>query len=250
MTEESASGDVRESGRPWQRLSRDYERARAREDSLDRLVEWPAQRELLGDVTGMSILDVGCGNGEKLVELANDGARACIGVDLAADFVNSPSDVKFVQGDLSDLNAIAAIRERAFDRILFLQSFGYAADPVATLVAARQMLTEDGFIVLSRTNPVRFAVERAEANGSSLGEEYYASGNYSYASGWNDEVTLTHRNYTVADLLNQFSEAGLRVERAAEPYISDDEGRRFPHKRDWMNRYLGIFVFKLRPVDS
>ena len=42
--------------RPWPELAADYERARSREDSLDRLVEWPAQRDLLGDVAGRSVL--------------------------------------------------------------------------------------------------------------------------------------------------------------------------------------------------
>lgn len=58
----------------WRGLASDYELARAREDSLDRLVEWPAQRNLLGDVLGRSVLDVGCGNGAKLAELVGDGA--------------------------------------------------------------------------------------------------------------------------------------------------------------------------------
>lgn len=48
---------------PWLDLAQDYELARTRDDSLDRLVEWPAQREVLGDVTGLSVLDLGCGNG-------------------------------------------------------------------------------------------------------------------------------------------------------------------------------------------
>ncbi|UJP11052.1 hypothetical protein L2X99_05540 [Microbacterium sp. KUDC0406] len=58
----------------WSDLSGDYERARGREDSLDRLVEWPAQRAMLGDVSGCSILDLGCGNGGKIAELVRDGA--------------------------------------------------------------------------------------------------------------------------------------------------------------------------------
>lgn len=53
----------------WLELAPDYERARTREDSLDRLVEWPAQRDLLGDVTGWSVLDLGYGNGGRLADL-------------------------------------------------------------------------------------------------------------------------------------------------------------------------------------
>jgi hypothetical protein len=59
-----SDGDsARDPSRAWQELTADYELARAREDSLDRLVEWPAERDVLGDVTGRSILDLGCGNG-------------------------------------------------------------------------------------------------------------------------------------------------------------------------------------------
>ena len=58
MTGMEASDDP---SRAWADLAEGYERARGREDSLDRLVEWPAQREMLGDVTGLSLLDLGFG---------------------------------------------------------------------------------------------------------------------------------------------------------------------------------------------
>src|SRR5215472_7178294 len=79
-----------DSSQPWPELAPDYERARSREDSLDRLVEWPAQRELLGDVTGRSVLDVGCGSGGKLAELVGDGATASLGVDVSGSFLSAP----------------------------------------------------------------------------------------------------------------------------------------------------------------
>lgn len=58
-----AAGDANQ---PWNALAPDYEKVRARRDSLDHLVEWPVQREMLGDVQGLSVLDLGCGNGGKL----------------------------------------------------------------------------------------------------------------------------------------------------------------------------------------
>ncbi|MEQ7125887.1 DUF1698 domain-containing protein [Actinopolymorpha sp. B11F2] len=86
---------------PWPELAPDYERARSREDSLDRLVEWPAQRDLLGDVTGRSVLDVGCGNGGKLAELVGDGATAAVGVDVSGNFLSAPPPgLELIRGDL------------------------------------------------------------------------------------------------------------------------------------------------------
>ena len=245
----AASGG--DASRPWLDLASGYEEARAKEDSLDRLVEWPAQREVLGDVAGRSVLDAGCGNGAKIAELVRDGATASVGIDISGSFItDQPSGLELIQGDLSDLASVPGLAGRSFGRILFLQSFGYAKDPVRALQAAREMLTDDGFIVLTRTQPIRYAVERAEQNGTSLGEEYFSSAPFSYRhSGWNDQIALTKRPYTISGLINVFSAAGLWIETATEPQLSEEARRRYPHKQAWMNKYLGIMIFKLRPHD-
>lgn len=254
MVDESSAADAAavpggDASRPWQTLAPGFEQARSREDSLDRLVEWPAERALLGDVTGLSILDAGCGNGAKVAQLAADGAVGSVGVDISGNFITPPPDVELIAGDLSDLAAIPGLAGRRFDRILFLQSFGYAADGVKALQTARDMLTDDGFILLTRTQPIRYALERAEANGTSLGEEYFATEPFAYQHrGWNDQVTLTKRPYTMSDLLNTFSAAGLWIETTVEPQLPAEAAERYPHKQAVMNRYLGILVFKLRPL--
>jgi SAM-dependent methyltransferase len=241
-----SSGD---SSQPWKRLAPDYERARSKEDSLDRLVEWPAQRSVLGDVVGKSVLDLGCGSGGKLAELLHDGAAASAGVDISGNFIAAPPPgLELIQGDLSEFDTIPELAGRSFDRILFLQSFGYAKDPARTLSAARERLTEDGFILLTRTQPIRYALERAEQNGTSVGEEYFSSdATFSYRSGWNRNITLTKRPYTISDLLNVFSSAGLWVETTVEPHLSEDDRRRYPLKWTQANKYfVGILIFKLR----
>ena len=235
---------------PWTLLAPDYEQYRTREDSLDRLVEWPAQRDTLGDIKGCSVLDLGCGNGGKLIELTRRGAVDSVGIDISNNFIaETLVGLQLIQGDISEFDSVPEISSRKFDRIMFLQSFGYASDPVRTLKAARRMLTEGGFILLTRTQPVRYALERAEENGTSLGEEYFSTApTYTYRSGWNDQITLTKRPYTMSDLLNVFSAAGLWIEITVEPHLSEDAGRRFPHKQEWMNKYLGILIFKLRAL--
>jgi SAM-dependent methyltransferase len=252
MTAGSHSASGGDSSRPWVDLASGYEQARAREDSLDRLVEWPAQRSLLGEVNGLSVLDAGCGNGGKIAELVRDGATASVGTDISGNFIaERPPGLQLIQGDLSDLASVPGLAGRRFDRIMFLQSFGYAQDPVDALRTARRMLADGGFILLTRTQPIRYAIERAEKNGTSMGEEYFSTGSFSYRhSGWNDEVALTKRPYTMSDLINVFSAAGLWIEVAVEPQLPDDARRRYPHKQAWMNKYLGILMFKLRPLPN
>jgi SAM-dependent methyltransferase len=242
-------GDNTQPSRAWQELTTGYELARAREDSLDRLVEWPAQRALLGDVTGCSILDLGCGNGGKLAELVREGAVASAGVDIAGNFISDPpSGAELIRADLSHPESLPQLRGRTFDRILFLQSFGYAEDPVHTLRVAGAMLNRDGFILLSRTQPLRHALERTERNGTTLGEEYFSGADHTYRTSWNEHIALTVRPFTMSGLLNTFSAAGLWIETTVEPRITEEAARRYPHKQEWMNKYLGILIFKLRPL--
>jgi hypothetical protein len=170
-------------------------------------------------------------------------------VDISGNFIVPPPGVELVEGDLSDLAAVPGLAGRRFDRILFLQSFGYAADGVKALQIARDMLAEDGFILLTRTQPIRYAIERAEQNGTSLGEEYFGTESFAYRHrNWNHQVTLTKRPYTISDLLNTFSAAGLWIEETVEPQMPAEAAERFPHKQAVMNKYLGILMFKLRPL--
>jgi SAM-dependent methyltransferase len=192
------------------------------------------------------VLDLGCGNGSKLAELVGDGATGCVGVDVSGNFISAPPPgLELIQGDLNELDSVAGLAGRTFDRILFLQSFGYAKDPVRTLQSARAMLADDGFILLTRTHPIRYAVERAEQNGTSLGKD-----SYTYRTGWNEQIALTKRTYTISDLVNEVSAAGLWVKTAMEPQLSEEARRRYPHKQEWMNKYLGILIFELRALPA
>ena len=233
----------------WETLASDYERARTREDSFDRILEWPAQRLMLGDVTGLSILDLGCGSGAKDRSFLDAGAASVVGVDISGAFIdNDDPRLTLLRGDLSDPGRLDGVRERSFDRILFLASLGYATDQVHTLRAARDLLNPGGQIIVQRSHPIRYAVERAEQNGTSLGEEYFSSSPNVYQSGWNPDVTMSHPTQTVSGMLNVFAAAGLHVAEAREPVLDDETAGRFPHKRDQLNRYLGVLLFRLVPV--
>lgn len=66
------------------------------------------------------------------------GAVASVGVDISDNFIpDQPPGLEFVEADLSDLAAVPGLADRRFDRILFLQSFGYAKDPVRALKTAQ-----------------------------------------------------------------------------------------------------------------
>lgn len=126
----------------WRQMASDDEAARSRPDSLDSLVEWPAESDVIGDPAGLAVLDVGCGNGGKSLELYTRGASHVVGLDVTDGFLPIPEGaaVRFQHHDLSKLADFVSDEPSHFDRVLFLSSLGYADDEVSTLVAARQLL--------------------------------------------------------------------------------------------------------------
>lgn len=236
---------------PWRTLTTDYEQRRSREDSLDRLLEWDAQRSLIGSVEDRTILDVGCGNGTKAIELAQQhGAASVVGIDIGAEFRTPPDgvDVNFHSADLSALDELEVLRNRRFDVVLFLQSLAYAQDRARTLRAVRSLMTEDGVLVVSMAHPIRYAVEKSERDGIGLGDAYHAVGPYSYPSGWNPDVVLTHTTDTFSSIHNSLTGGGFRVEQVLEPQLSDEKKQQYPHKQEWLSRYVGIIIFRARPA--
>jgi SAM-dependent methyltransferase len=104
-------------GERWRELASDYETARQRPDSLDRILEWPLQQEVVGDPRGLRILDLGCGSGAKAVHWAHLGAAEVTGVDISGQFVpDQPGNVRLISGDLSDPDTIDEVRGRVYNR--------------------------------------------------------------------------------------------------------------------------------------
>ncbi|MFF0338643.1 methyltransferase domain-containing protein [Kribbella sp. NPDC004875] len=236
---------------PWQTLTTDYEQRRAREDSLDHLLEWDAQRSLIGPVAGKTVLDVGCGNGGKAIELARDhGAASVFGVDIGGQFLTPPDDldVTLHAGDLSTLDEIDALAGRRFDVVVFLQSLAYARDRARTLRAVRSLIADDGVLVVSMAHPIRYAVERSERDGVGIGDAYHAVGPYSYPSLWNPMITITHTTDTFSSIHNSLTGNGFRVDQVLEPQLSDENKQRYPHKQEWLSQYVGIIIFQARPA--
>ncbi len=231
---------------PWHRMASVYEEARSRPDSLDSLVEWPAELDAIGDPTGLTVLDVGCGNGGKALELSARGASQVVGLDVSDGFLPVPEGaaVRFHHHDLSRLGDFRSDEPARFDRVLFLSSLGYAEDEVATLVSARRLLRPGGAVVVARTSPIRYAVERSEREGCGLGTAYHDSEPWDHRPRWDPSVVLSRRTRTFSDMVNAFCAADLRVTACTEPQLTSDQAERYPHQQAWMDRYVGIIVFR------
>jgi SAM-dependent methyltransferase len=105
----------------------------------------PAQRELYeqairltGSGSGTALLDVGCGSG-GLSRLAAAAGATVTGIDAAEPFVEIARErVTAGRFDVGDLQFLP-YDDGAFDVVVGVNSFQYAADPVAALAEARRV---------------------------------------------------------------------------------------------------------------
>ena len=103
--------------------------------------------ELLGDLTGRTVVDAGCGGGRAVAELAGRGAHA-IGVDLDPEMIAAARErwpeAEFHLGDATTLPLeTGSVTGYRADKVLHLLD-----DPARGVTEARRVLAPGGRIVL------------------------------------------------------------------------------------------------------
>ncbi|GAA2390699.1 methyltransferase domain-containing protein [Nonomuraea africana] len=117
--------------------------------------------ELLGDLTGRTLVDVGCGGGRAVAELAERGARA-VGVDLDPEMIAVARERwpagEFHVGDACELplesGSVAGYRA---DKVLHTLS-----DPARAVAEARRVLAPGGRAVLLGQDWDTFVIDSDE----------------------------------------------------------------------------------------
>ncbi len=106
--------------------------------------------DLVGDVTGRRVLDLGCGTGRHAADLAARGA-AVIGVDADADMLSRARrehpDVRFLQLDAYDLSLANLGEAEPFDACFSNAALHWMTDQARVLHNVRSILLEGGRFV-------------------------------------------------------------------------------------------------------
>ena len=66
-----------------------YYELRSRSDNYNELLEQPAMANLLPDLHGKSVLDLGCGFGRNCADFVHRGARRVVGIDISEKMLNA-----------------------------------------------------------------------------------------------------------------------------------------------------------------
>jgi len=116
----------------------------------------------IGIKDGMRILDAGCGSAGPALYFANHkevqidcltiSAMECAAAKSRALHAEAPGKVVVRHGDYHDLDKLYP--QESFDAVVFLESFGHAADPLRVLGSTRNVLKPGGIVYIKDFFPV------------------------------------------------------------------------------------------------
>ena len=198
--------------------------------SANDLIEIPQLFELIGDVKGKNILDIGCGAGghdRKLIEL---GAKSILGIDISKKMLeeakkNSNSDK--ISYQLLSINELEKI-DKKFDLVVSSLAIHYIENYNDLCKKVYDLLNDGGFFIFSHGHPMDSAVILNDYENNYViidNKKYFLLSDYNNegkrVSHWFvDGVETYHRN--MSHLVNGLIDAGFKIERLNESYSSDE----------------------------
>ena len=211
----------------------------------------PAVYELMGEVKGIDVCDLACGQGEVARQLARRGAKV-VGVDLSAKLLEiarreeqaEPLGIEYIE---DDAQALMSIKDSMFDLVLCNLALMDIPDVAATFRSVWRILRSGGVFIFSLTHPCilppgsRLLYDADGVQGRFVRgyfqEIFWRSDNIHGVRG---KVGAYHR--TLSTYLNTLVEAGLTLERLAEPQATGEMADRLACYKE----VPGILIVKSR----
>lgn len=198
------------------------------------VMEDPALRREVGDVAGLDILDLGCGDGSFGAQCIDAGCGSFTGIDSAQGMVDRA--VLTAPGATFSVASMEAleIEADAYDLVISRMALHYVADLAPVLAQVRHGLRPGGRFVFTVVHPVlTAALEVANGHRTSVSVDNYFERGDRTRSWFGSSVVWQHRtieNYVTALIGDGFQLAALRecppIEELFDGNVAEFERRR------------------------
>jgi len=211
-----------------------YRKLRENPDNVNMLIEKPALFSLALDLTGKTVLDLGCGYGENCAEFKRLGANKMTGIDISEKMLAVAKaetiDIEYIRADLNDLSEISG----RYDIIFSSLAVHYVADFNKLCAQVAELLNNSGYFIFSQENPLTTApmndtVWTRDENGQKL---YYHLSDYARSGKceikWIVEGLIKYHR-TFSEIINALISNGFAVEKMLEPVPDEETLIRLPY---------------------
>ena len=196
-----------------------YQQHRAWSLNPNIVMEGPALFDELGPVSGLRVLDLGCGDAEIGRELCSAGAARYRGIDgstrmvQAAQLILKDTTGEAVLCDIEDLAEPA----KSFDLVLSRMALHYVADLKRVLRACRACLAPGGRLVFTVVHPVITSNDARESSGEPrqnwVVDDYFVTGPRDQQ--WLGTRMVWHHR-TIEDYVSELLGAGFTLTNLRE----------------------------------
>lgn len=209
----------------------------------------PAMLEACGDVTGLRVLDCGCGEGRFCRMLVERGAAYVLGVDLCEPMIDAARELASGRDAyrVADVQDLSFLGDGEFDLAVSYLNQCDVPDHAANNREVFRVLRPGGRFVVANVHPMRSAAGSwlRDANGNKLHyilDRYFDEGERRWTM-LGVEFTNFHR--TLATCINGFLGAGFVLERLIEPTVSQAALAAYPELDDEL-RVPNFIIYVLR----
>jgi ubiquinone/menaquinone biosynthesis C-methylase UbiE len=240
----------------------DYDIPEQAEEAWDKLADWysarkkgsyefkiqlPAILNLLGNLHGKSLIDIGCGPGNYSVEFAKRGANV-LSIDLSQKMLdNARNNAKMADVNLTlqkaDAHSIPC-QDNSFDIAVII----LAILNEKIIKEAARALKPGGLILISDTHPTLEAKGRWKSN--KIGtpriiEDYFSREKKKWQIKYGIEHTIILEYYTqtIEQGVNMIADAGFRILRIVEPKPGKDLQKSDPVHYDKCSRIPSFIIY-------
>ena len=173
--------------------------------------------QLLGDVNGKKVLEIGCGNGRSLKYLADRGASELWGLDLSSAQLEQARECLSSHGVTAELVCSAMERECGipkahFDIVCSIYAIGWTTDLDRTFKQVNAYLKKGGIFVFSWSHPMHKCT--APENGRLAVVNSYFDESWYSVSAEQKELMLSNRK--LSTYINALAANGFLIEKLIE----------------------------------